>query len=169
MHERFKKIAMVTASIGIMVAVAAAPITSNMFQQTGYVAASAADEIKSGYQAAGGDDSDSNDLNSIVGTIVNTMLFIVGVLAVVMIIYSGIRYITAHGDKGQVEGAKNTLIYSIVGLIVAIVAYALVNWVLDLFGGGSASGGSSTGGSSSGGTASEGTVSYVIDIDSVEC
>ena len=49
MHKRVKKIAMVTASIGTMVAVAAAPITSNMFQQTDYVAASAADEIKSGY------------------------------------------------------------------------------------------------------------------------
>ena len=76
MHERVKKIAIVTASIGAMVAVAGAPITSSIFQQTGYVAASAVEEIKSGYQAAGGDDSDSNDLNSIVGTIVNTMLFI---------------------------------------------------------------------------------------------
>ena len=61
------------------------------------------------------------------------MLFIVGILAVVMIIYAGIRYTTAHGDKGQVESAKNTLMYSIVGLVVAIIAYALVNWVTGLF------------------------------------
>ena len=69
----------------------------------------------------------------IVTTVINTMLFIVGILAVVMIIYAGIRYTTAHGDKGQVESAKNTLMYSIVGLVVAIIAYALVNWVTGLF------------------------------------
>ena len=162
MYKRIQKIALATAGIGAMVAVVAAPITSSIFQQTSYVAASAAEEIKSGYEAAGGDDSDSNDLTSIVGTIVNTMLFIVGVLAVIMIIYSGIRYITAHGDKGQVESAKNTLIYSIVGLVVAIVAYAIVNWVIGLFDGGGSSSGGSTGGSSSGGSTS-GTVSYVIE------
>lgn len=69
----------------------------------------------------------------IVNTVINTMLFIVGILSVVMIIFAGIRYVTAHGDKGQVESAKNTLIYAIVGLIVAIVAYALVGWVTSLF------------------------------------
>lgn len=160
MHKRVKKIAIATASVGVMVAVAAAPITSSMFQQTGYVAASAAEEIKKGYNQAGGSDSDS--LPDIIGTVVSTMLFIVGVLAVIMIIYSGIRYITAHGDKGQVESAKNTLIYSIVGLVVAIVAYAIVNWVIGLFDGGGSSGGAST----SGGSVSDpatGTVSYVIE------
>lgn len=74
--------------------------------------------------------------NGIVTTVINTMLFIVGILSVVMIIFAGIRYVTAHGDKGQVESAKNTLIYAIVGLIVSIVAYALVNWVVGLFGAG---------------------------------
>lgn len=74
------------------------------------------------------------DDGGIVTTVINTMLFIVGILAVIMIIYAGIRYTTAHGDKGQVESAKNTLMYSIVGLVVAIIAYAVVNWVVGLFG-----------------------------------
>lgn len=74
------------------------------------------------------------DDGGIVTTVINTMLFIVGILAVIMIIYAGIRYTTAHGDKGQVENAKNTLMYSIVGLVVAIIAYAVVNWVVGLFG-----------------------------------
>ncbi len=73
------------------------------------------------------------DSNSIVNTVINTMLFIVGILSVIMIIFSGIRYATAHGDKSQVESAKNTLIYSIVGLVVAIIAYAVVNWVVGLW------------------------------------
>ena len=71
---------------------------------------------------------------SIVTTVINTMLFIVGILSVIMITYAGIRYVTAHGDSKQVGDAKNTLIYAIVGLIISIVAYALVNWVTGLFG-----------------------------------
>ena len=83
--------------------------------------------------------SDMTGASGIVNTVINTMLFIVGILSVIMIIFAGIRYVTAHGDKGQVESAKNTLIYAIVGLIIAIVAYALVNWVANLFGSGSGS------------------------------
>lgn len=71
--------------------------------------------------------------DGIVTNVINIMLFIVGLLAVVMIIYAGIRYTTAHGDKNQVESAKNTMIQAIVGLIIAIIAYALVNWVVGLF------------------------------------
>ena len=73
------------------------------------------------------------DNDGIVRTVINTMLFIVGLLSVIMLIYAGIRYVTAHGDKSQVEGAKNTMIYAIVGLVIAIVAYAIVNWVIGLF------------------------------------
>lgn len=102
----------------------------------------AADECDTSSGLSGGMDCAKNDDmpeeltgdNGIVTTVINTMLFIVGILSVVMIIFAGIRYVTAHGDKGQVESAKNTLIYAIVGLIVSIVAYALVNWVVGLFG-----------------------------------
>lgn len=69
----------------------------------------------------------------VITTIINTMLFIVGLLAVIMIIYAGIRFVTAHGDEKQVESARQTIIYSVVGLIVAILAYALVNWVFTQF------------------------------------
>ena len=69
----------------------------------------------------------------VITTIINTMLYIVGLLAVIMIIYAGIRFVTAHGDEKQVESARQTIIYSVVGLIVAILAYALVNWVFNQF------------------------------------
>ena len=69
----------------------------------------------------------------VITTIINTMLFIVGLLAVIMIIYAGIRFVTAHGDEKQVTSARQTIIYSVVGLIVAILAYALVNWVFSQF------------------------------------
>lgn len=70
---------------------------------------------------------------NLIKTIVNTLLFLVGALAVIMIIWSGITYVTSTGDSGKVTRAKNTLLYSVVGLIVAFLAYAIVNWVLVIF------------------------------------
>lgn len=103
--------------------------------------ADAKSQVQSGLSNVSGA-STGADLPGIASKVVNVMLFIVGILAVIMIIFSGIRYITAHGDKGQVESAKNTLIYSIVGLVVAIIAYAIVSWVTGLFSSGSSAAGS---------------------------
>lgn len=103
--------------------------------------ADAKSQVQSGLSNVSGA-STGDDLPGIASKVVNVMLFIVGILAVIMIIFSGIRYITAHGDKGQVESAKNTLIYSIVGLVVAIIAYAIVSWVTGLFSSGSSAAGS---------------------------
>jgi len=74
----------------------------------------------------------SDNASSLIGTIVSTLLFLVGALAVIMIIYSGISYVISTGDAGKVAKAKNTLMYSIVGLVVALIAYALVKWVFNL-------------------------------------
>ena len=62
--------------------------------------------------------------------IVNVILFIVGAVAVIMIVIGGVRYTVSNGDSNAVTGAKNTIMYAIVGLVVAIVAYALVNFVV---------------------------------------
>lgn len=60
----------------------------------------------------------------------NIVLFIAGALAVIMIIYGSIRFMTAHGDEKQVESARLIVTYSVIGLIIALLAYALVNFVL---------------------------------------
>lgn len=75
----------------------------------------------------------SDNANKLIGTLVNTLLFIVGTLAVIMIIWAGISYTISTGDSSKVTRAKNTLVYAIVGLIVAFLAFAIVNWVLKLF------------------------------------
>ena len=66
----------------------------------------------------------------IITTIINVILFIVGILSVVMLIYGGIKYTTSAGDTAKVTSAKNTVMYAIVGLIVAILAFAIVNFVI---------------------------------------
>jgi Type IV secretion system pilin len=58
------------------------------------------------------------------------LLFIIGALSVIMIIIGGFRYVVSGGSQTAVSGAKNTILYAIIGLVVAFVAYAAVNFVL---------------------------------------
>jgi len=67
---------------------------------------------------------------SIFTTIVNVLLFLIGAISVIMLIYGGIRYTTSGGNSANVTAAKNTILYAIIGLIVAFLAFAIVNWVL---------------------------------------
>ena len=67
----------------------------------------------------------------LIKTVVNVLLWAVGILSVIMIIFSGFRYITSAGDASKTKSARSTLIYSVVGLIVAIMAWAIVNMVID--------------------------------------
>ena len=66
-------------------------------------------------------------------TITNVLLFIVGAIAVIMIVIVGLRYVLSGGNSDQITAAKNTILYAIVGIIVALLAYAAVNFVLTSF------------------------------------
>lgn len=65
--------------------------------------------------------------------IVNVLLFVLGAIAVIMIVIGGIRYTLSNGDSSAITGAKNTILYAVVGLVVALLAYAIVNFVLGAF------------------------------------
>ena len=67
--------------------------------------------------------------DGLIKTVVNVLLWAVGILSVIMIIFRGLRYITSAGDASKTKSAQSTLTYSVVGLIVAIMAYAIVNMV----------------------------------------
>jgi hypothetical protein len=62
--------------------------------------------------------------------IANTMIFIVGGVSVIYIIIGGFRYVTSSGDSKTVTAAKDTILYAVIGVAVAIVSYALVNFVI---------------------------------------
>ena len=72
----------------------------------------------------------ASDPQTLVKQFVNIFLFAVGALSVIMLIWGGIRYTTSAGDSNKVTAAKNTVWYAIVGLVVAILAYAIVNMVI---------------------------------------
>ena len=76
-------------------------------------------------------------------TISNVMLFLIGAISVIMLIIGGLRYVVSGGDSTAVQNAKNTILYAIVGIIVALLAYAVVNFVITSFSGAPGAGGSS--------------------------
>lgn len=63
--------------------------------------------------------------------VTSVILYIVGIIAVIMLIIGGIRYITSGGDAKKVTEAKNTILYAIIGLVICFFAYAIVNFVID--------------------------------------
>lgn len=90
---------------------------------------SAAECVTTGVDSAG-DSGSGASATDIITTIVNILLFILGAVAVIMIVIGGIKYTTSNGDAAQVKSAKDTILYSIIGVVVALLAYALVNWVV---------------------------------------
>ena len=84
-----------------------------------------------------------NGSSGIIPRAINLMLFIVGILAIIFLIFGGIRYVISGGDKSKVDSAKNTILYAIVGLIVAILGYAVVSWVVSVLGANGTNNGSS--------------------------
>jgi hypothetical protein len=73
------------------------------------------------------------DIGTLIKTIVNVLLFVLGVIAVIMIVIGGIKYTTSNGDSSAVTSAKNTILYAVIGVIVALMAFAIVNFVVGNF------------------------------------
>jgi hypothetical protein len=91
--------------------------------------------IAGGAGCAQGDDQESDLFgeSGIFKTITNVLLFIIGAISVIMLIIGGIRYTTSNGDTGAVTNAKNTILYAVIGIVIALLAYALVNFVISSF------------------------------------
>ena len=101
-----------------------------------------AESFNDGINAAKGEDVPEtlDGSGGVVTAIINGVLYVVGVLAVIMVVIGGVQYTTSGGDQAAVTKAKNTILYGIVGLVIAILAYAIVNFVINKVapGGGSA-------------------------------
>lgn len=69
-------------------------------------------------------------VDNVVHVVVNLISFAAGIAAIIMILISGFKYITSAGDSGKVGSAKNTLIYALIGIAVAVSAQVLVRFVV---------------------------------------
>lgn len=73
----------------------------------------------------------TDKVNTTISQFINIFSTLVGVIAVIMIIYGGLRYITSGGDSTKITNAKNTIIYALIGLVVVALAQFIVKFVLN--------------------------------------
>jgi hypothetical protein len=85
--------------------------------------------VNSGITAACAQSCNTSSLGDIFAGIADTLIFVVGGVSVIMIIVGGLRYVISNGDSKNIESAKNTILYAVVGIIAAISAYAIVSFV----------------------------------------
>ena len=71
-----------------------------------------------------------NSLETTVINIINTVVGVLALVAVIVIIIGGINYMTSAGDAGKVKKAKDTILYGVIGLVVCVLAFAIVNFVI---------------------------------------
>ncbi len=107
--------------------VTASAACSNIAQKVNNGAGDASGDKKA---CGAGTGSGTQQISNAAGDIVNIFSLIVGITAIIMIIFSGFRYITSGGDSGKVGNAKNGLVYAIIGLIVVALAQVIVHFVL---------------------------------------
>lgn len=75
--------------------------------------------------------SSGPSVNRLIKTAVNLLSLVAGVIAVIMLIVSGLKYITSQGDAASITSAKNSLLYAVIGLVVVVFAQILVKFVLN--------------------------------------
>lgn len=73
----------------------------------------------------------TSDPTAVAKTVVDVLLLILGMISVIMIVVGGFRYVVSSGDKAAVTSAKNTILYAVVGLVIALLAYAIVSFVVN--------------------------------------
>lgn len=74
--------------------------------------------------------SSGTDINGILKFALNILSIIVGIVAVIMIIIAGLKFITSNGEASNVASAKNTILYAVVGIIIVALAQIIVQFVL---------------------------------------
>jgi hypothetical protein len=91
--------------------------------------------IESGANAARGTNQQAELFGDagIFSTITDVLLFILGAVSVIMIIIGGLRYVISGGNSANVTAAKNTILYAIVGVVIALLSYAIIKFVLGSF------------------------------------
>jgi cytochrome bd-type quinol oxidase subunit 2 len=110
-----------------------AAISVGLFALPTIVLADAKTDVCQGIALTGADCSTSADpqVDKTIKLVINILSIIVGVAAVIMIIIGGLKYITSQGEGSNTAGAKNTILYAIIGLVIVALAQVIVVFVLN--------------------------------------
>lgn len=77
-----------------------------------------------------GSDKTEADAKQTVKNILTTVFTWTGIISVIVIIIGGVFYITSQGEPDKIKRAKNAILYAIIGLIISLLSFAIVNFVL---------------------------------------
>lgn len=86
-------------------------------------------QFQSGLEDAGG--TGAKSVPDTIQDIINILLYVIGAAAVLMIVIGGFRYVTSNGEPAAASKAKTTIIYALIGVVVAVMAYGIVNFILN--------------------------------------
>jgi len=132
MRNAIKRL-LVSASAFTLMLVPGALVAAPAFAQTadidGNLCAGANLQVGDKDCSTAGDPAEK--VNTLIAQVINIFSLVVGVVSVIMIIIGGLKYITSGGDAGNVSGAKNTILYAVIGLVVVALAQVIVRFVLD--------------------------------------
>ena len=95
--------------------------------------AARADENQAVVEAVKPDSAASGDLQTNVRNIINALLLLIGIVAVVMLIIGGFRYVVSSGNEKNTKAAQETILYAVIGIVVALLSFVIVNFVLGQF------------------------------------
>lgn len=127
-----KKIVAIVTSLAIVLVPAVAPVA--VYAATNDIQNNLQCGTTLTVEGQGGCTQDINTgtqtISDTIKKIVNIFSAIIGIVAVIMIIYGGFKYISSGGDSGNVTSAKNTIIYAVIGLIIVAMAQFIVQFVL---------------------------------------
>lgn len=73
----------------------------------------------------------TNDVPDTIKIVTDLLLFILGAVSVIMLVIGGFKFVASNGNAEQVKSAKNTILYAIIGVVVALLAYAVIDWVVE--------------------------------------
>lgn len=75
-----------------------------------------------------------DEIPDIIVTVIEYAIYLVGFVSIIFIIFAGYKYVTSGGEKNDIDEAKNTIKNSLIGLAVSLLAYVLVNTVIEVLG-----------------------------------
>lgn len=114
----------------ITLSIFAISIGSPVFAATDIDACNSLSSDSIAYKAAGCDKNDADQLPITIINILNVVIGISGLIAVIFIIIGGFNYMTSSGDAAKIKKAKDTILYACIGLVICVIAFAIVNWVI---------------------------------------
>lgn len=88
------------------------------------------DNVSEEVKKANGCSGTSTELSDVIVGIINGVVVVLGIVAAIFVVVGGVNYMTSQGDPGKLQKAKNTILYALIGLVIAALAFAIVNFVV---------------------------------------